>query len=585
MKIYLKEKIGKPKLFTGRKNELAYLTRWSDQIKREISMSTAILSRRKTGKTALMQRLYNMVFEKNHGVVPFYFEIKEEKLWYGELSEKYFLAYIYQYIAFKTRKPGYIPYAERYTIDDAAKIAWKEGLEMLTYSIRAVRNLQKSGKTSRMWDAVREMPRLIAGDEGETALQIIDEFQFLNSCVYWDKEKRHLADDFAASFFHTCEYKNAPMLVAGSWVGWLMDDLSTMLPGRFSIWQLEDLPQDEAIEMVFRYSLIEDIPVSEKTAYLIAQLSEGNPFYISAFFRSKYPHRELTSEEGVRKTLEFETLNKSGIIRSNWLECIDSAFPRINDKHAKNIVLYLSKHRDRIVTRKELKKHLGLAMPDYELDIKMDALLKSDIIEETRLQYHGVRDNIFDKVFRSRYGDDIDSFMAHGASDEYKVLFEELQEKYGRLSGEHNRYKGAFAEFVISHHLSYSAHKENELFSGMMRNLPDNFRFAEYESVRAYHTPPLHKPEFQLDILARADEDEYTLIWEVKHRQTTKFTLDEAKEFLEKARELIRLEEIGKYVLIVFSTAGFTHETPDWFRENQIAWSEDAGWLDAHFLN
>ncbi|MCP4395738.1 MAG: hypothetical protein GY801_00295 [bacterium] len=75
MQIYLKERIGKPELFTGRKQELASLLKWIDGIKKEISKSTALLSRRKTGKTALLERLYNLTFDKHDQVIPFYLEI------------------------------------------------------------------------------------------------------------------------------------------------------------------------------------------------------------------------------------------------------------------------------------------------------------------------------------------------------------------------------------------------------------------------------------------------------------------------------------------------------------------------------
>ncbi len=76
MEIYLKEKIGNPDLFTGRKKELSFFLKWIDGIKREISPSMAILSRRKTGKTALLQRLYNLTFVQNNGVIPFYYRGK-----------------------------------------------------------------------------------------------------------------------------------------------------------------------------------------------------------------------------------------------------------------------------------------------------------------------------------------------------------------------------------------------------------------------------------------------------------------------------------------------------------------------------
>ena len=58
MKIYLEEKIGNPALFTGRKRELDSLLEWTKKIKLKISKSKAIISRRKTGKSALMERLF-----------------------------------------------------------------------------------------------------------------------------------------------------------------------------------------------------------------------------------------------------------------------------------------------------------------------------------------------------------------------------------------------------------------------------------------------------------------------------------------------------------------------------------------------
>ncbi|VEN73217.1 hypothetical protein EPICR_130034 [Candidatus Desulfarcum epimagneticum] len=75
MRIYLKEKIGSPALFTGRKRELDSLLKWVEGIKTEISKSKAIISRRKTGKSALMQRLFNIMFHQNGQVVPLLWRI------------------------------------------------------------------------------------------------------------------------------------------------------------------------------------------------------------------------------------------------------------------------------------------------------------------------------------------------------------------------------------------------------------------------------------------------------------------------------------------------------------------------------
>ena len=97
------ERIGNPDLFTGRKKELAYFLGWINEIKERKSQSTAMLARRKMGKTAIMERLFNITFFKNDGVIPFYYEIKEVKKWVGDFCVDFFLTFIYQYIAFKTR--------------------------------------------------------------------------------------------------------------------------------------------------------------------------------------------------------------------------------------------------------------------------------------------------------------------------------------------------------------------------------------------------------------------------------------------------------------------------------------------------
>jgi hypothetical protein len=125
----LEERIGNPDLFTGRKEEMAYFLKWINDIKERKSMSTALLARRKMGKTAIMERLFNITFFKNDGVIPFYYEVKEIKMWIGDFCQDFFLNFIYQYIAFKTRKSIYLKPDQGSNFDDIIHIAQKEGLE------------------------------------------------------------------------------------------------------------------------------------------------------------------------------------------------------------------------------------------------------------------------------------------------------------------------------------------------------------------------------------------------------------------------------------------------------------------------
>ena len=100
---------------------------------------------------------------------------------------------------------------------------------------------------------VQDTPFELATRQNEYIVQIIDEFQYLNSEICRDKEATHRITDFAAGYMRAAEYKNAPLLVSGSWVGWLFSIL-TKMTGRFKIAFLDNPPEDEAVEMVFKYS-------------------------------------------------------------------------------------------------------------------------------------------------------------------------------------------------------------------------------------------------------------------------------------------------------------------------------------------
>ncbi len=581
--IYLKEKIGNPDLFTGRKQELAYFSKWIEGITKEISKSTAILSRRKTGKTALMQRLYNLTFEKPNGVIPFYYEVKEGPVWALDFCRDFYLTFIWQYIAYKTRKAEYIvpPPELKSSFQAAQEVAVQEGLSYVLRDIRGIEIEYERRSVDGLWLAVRDAPRSLAFRQQEYIVQMIDEFQYLNSEIYRDEAANIPADQFAAGYMSTAEYRNAPLLISGSYIGWLRDILHSMLPSHFRQMELEAMPEDEMVEMIYKYAQVYETPITEEVVYAMAKLCEGNPFYVSTLFDSPVLDKDLTTPEGFLKTLEYETLNKRGHIRGVWMEYLNTIFYTVNQENAKHIVLYLCQHREREVSRQELLKELHLQMTDWELEQKLHSLVKSDIIERGRsnFYYRGVQDNIFDKVFRGEYADDIRNFDPKEITREYKALYEKAKQEYHSLLGKHNQMKGLFAEFAIINQLRLHAHHRQAFFRSITHNLPEDFAFVEYEHVWSYKVTRPDKSDLWVDILARAGETGYSLIGEVKNRSTEAFSRAEAEEFMQKARELQEREQIPRAVLFVFSLKGFKQGVTDYFQEQGIAYSEDDRWL------
>jgi hypothetical protein len=429
---------------------------------------------------------------------------------------------------------------------EAAK---KEKLNHLINHIENFEYLENKDYIDLLWDRAREAPCTIAKHKDERVLQMIDEFQFINRYIYWDKEKTRKASNLAGSYLHTAERKNAPLLVSGSWVGWLIDDLSKMLPGRFILEDLNNMPKHEAIEMALNYSAIMQIPINYETACIMAELTEGSPFYMGSLFQSPYEDKDFSTEKGILEVLDFETFDKRGSIRGTWMEYIGSAIDMINDKNGKKIILYICKKGE--LTRAEIKKDLNLETEDHELEKRLKALVKADIIEQGTSNFicQAVKDNIFDKVFRGVYQKEIDGFTP----DKIKLEYREL---YKKSMGKFNKYKGEFSEYVIMNHLKHRAYKQNDLYVSMIHNLPEDFSFVEYDTIWSYTASPVHKKNIQIDVFARAQDDQYTLIGEVKNRKA-KFSLKEAKEFFNKATEVKKMENVDKALFFVFSAGGF----------------------------
>jgi len=76
----IEERIGDPSLFCGRKREMEMLLNWTNRIKIKRAKSKALLGRRKSGKTAIMERLFNIIWNQNDGIVPLYFEVQDKNI-------------------------------------------------------------------------------------------------------------------------------------------------------------------------------------------------------------------------------------------------------------------------------------------------------------------------------------------------------------------------------------------------------------------------------------------------------------------------------------------------------------------------
>ncbi len=99
MQYPLAEKIGNPDLLVGREEDFRHFQKWLNRIPDRLSKSRVILSRRKSGKTVFIQRIFNQLWSKNGAVIPFFFDVADTPIWYPNLAIKYYCAFASQYIS------------------------------------------------------------------------------------------------------------------------------------------------------------------------------------------------------------------------------------------------------------------------------------------------------------------------------------------------------------------------------------------------------------------------------------------------------------------------------------------------------
>ncbi|MBF0548194.1 MAG: hypothetical protein HQM08_27405 [Candidatus Riflebacteria bacterium] len=167
----LKEDIGIPELFSGRKADLKYLMDWSERTKFQGTLSLAIFARRKKGKTALVQRFYIILFTRNDPmIIPFYYKVKEVEKSQLQLAEEFYSSLLSQYAAFKTRDISLI----------TQKPSYDELIELLNNDpffigdIKTMKRYLEECDSDQAWDFASYAGERISVQKNERIIQILD---------------------------------------------------------------------------------------------------------------------------------------------------------------------------------------------------------------------------------------------------------------------------------------------------------------------------------------------------------------------------------------------------------------------------
>ena len=224
----------------------------------------------------------------------------------------------------------------------------------------------------------------------------------------------------------------------------IMEAILRHLTARYRKWHLESLTDAEALEAVYNYAYTFQVPVTDETAPYIAEVTGNDPFYIAATISHRSDEKDLTTEEGVRDALTFETVVDQGEIAYVWGEYLADALDRVNDQNARKMVLYLAKSEPEERTRAQIRDDLGLTMAEVDLEKRLKQLVMADILAQgsSNFHYRGLGDRVFAMVFRRIYGSEIDQVSVREIDEDFK-------RQLAGLKGQLSVYQGASRDLSL----------------------------------------------------------------------------------------------------------------------------------------
>jgi len=477
----IKERVGKPENFIGRVRELDFLYNWADNIKNEVSRSMAFLGRRKIGKSLILERLYNIIYSEKKGLIPFYYEFSEGMRTGKEFFEDFICRFYLQIAGYYTRdfsmnrravdRRSKVDFSVLLTLFEPLDIPHK--VEIMSDLDAGIRMLQKDQSPYEYVLAATATPRGFATTPGveEKIVQMIDEFQYLN--MYIDAG---VEDKPCKAYMSTAEMKVAPLLITGSLMGVVSEELMLWLPQRFYEVMVPKMNIDESIAMTLNYCSIYGQPVTKEIAEYIVHITNNVPGRTVELITPNMNKPIIRTIEDADRALDFEV--DQGNIKKDWDEYLNMAMNAVNDVNMRRITYFLCRHEGEWFYPMELKQELCLELDDKKLRDELMLLHKYDLVEMSGGRYGGVFDRTLKKVLMKQYGDilglpvkNFDAYFRNDSLLDYlkervrrlELSLEEtanLKHKLNVLQGDHNNLKGHYYE--------------REVLLGLIKSIIDN---------------------------------------------------------------------------------------------------------------
>ncbi|MEN8219653.1 MAG: hypothetical protein ABFS56_25540 [Pseudomonadota bacterium] len=568
MQYPLIEKIGNPELLVGREKEFRIIDKWLSLIPNRMSKSKVIVARRKSGKTVFVQRIFNKLWsDPNLGVIPFYFDIAENQAWYPDFAIDYYRSFASQYIAFIQRDEQLVN--KPLSLKKIREYGLANSNELLVEDVDLLLENKQMGLHDSMWKTACHAPHRFAAVLNIRFLVILDEFQNITQYIYRDEKcEGKPIESLAGSFHSLSESKIAPMLVTGSYVGWLLQVIAQYLEaGRLKHFYMSPyLTEDAGLQAVYKYAEFGQEAITNETALMINQLCMADPFFISCVIENQYEDKDLTTADGVINTVNYEISDRSSEMSETWNEYLQLTLDKVNEKYAKSMLLHLSKHAERYWTPKDLKEELGIDLSIDQIKRRLVQLSEGDLIDRgvSDIDFRGLQDGTLNLILRNRFEKEIDGF-APDLKDVFQKQIKTLTSENSKLRGLLNNLSGKLAEYQLA--TAFRSRKRFAL-SAFFANVIDATGLNIINVKERVIFQREDGKGMELDVVAESNCGRVVLV-EVK-KTKTKIGLAILEDFQEKIEVYGQLFADKKILPAFLSLGGFTEEAREFCQAQGI---------------
>ncbi|MCP4289642.1 MAG: hypothetical protein GY792_35345, partial [Gammaproteobacteria bacterium] len=144
-------------------------------------------------------------------------------------------------------------------------------------------------------------------------VQLIDEFQYLNMYIDAGVEKKP-----CKAYMSTAESRVAPLLITGSLMGVVSEELMLWLPHRFREIIVPTMKTGESREMTLNYGALYDHAITSEIADYIVYVTNNVPGRIVELLTPRIGKPIISTIDDVDEALELEV--DKGTIKADWDE-------------------------------------------------------------------------------------------------------------------------------------------------------------------------------------------------------------------------------------------------------------------------